>query len=152
VTQIVVAAEKRMRVSAATAYGCIADFERHHAKFLPPSFRDLTVERGGVGAGTVITFDTTTGGRTRHFRSEIAEPEPGRVLVESDADQGTRTTFTVTPQDAGCLVRIENEFRASPGFMGLVECLVAPRILRATLIDELSRLDAYASSLETSGA
>lgn len=143
-----VVAERHIDASPATVYRCIADYREHHGRFLPPQFRDLVVERGGVGAGTVVTFATVTGGRTRRFRSEIAEPEPGRMLTETDAAQGTRATFTVTPDGAGSLVRIENTFRLSPGLMGMIERVVAPRVLHGMLVDELGRLDVYARELE----
>ena len=37
-----------------------------------------------MGAGTITRFKLTAGGRTREYRTKIAEPEPGRVLTESD--------------------------------------------------------------------
>jgi len=37
-----------------------------------------------VGAGTVHSFKMTAGGRARDFRMRVAEPDPGRVLTESD--------------------------------------------------------------------
>lgn len=147
-TERTVVAERHVDASPATVYRCIADYREHHGRFLPPQFRDLAVERGGVGAGTIVTFSTVTGGRTRTFRSEIAEPEPGRVLTETDAAQGTRATFTVTPDGTGSRVRIENSFRLSGGVMGMIERVVAPRVLRGMLVDELARLDAYARELE----
>jgi hypothetical protein len=48
----------------------------------------MDVERGGVGAGTVIRFRLRVFRRTRDFRAEITEPTPGRVLVETDLDHG----------------------------------------------------------------
>lgn len=142
----VVSSERRIDVPAELVYRIVADFDTHHAKFLPPAFRDLRVVSGGVGAGTVIIFDIVNGANVRHCRSEITEPEPGRVLVEEDRGNGTRTTFTVTPDGAGALVRIESAFRTSPGLRGIVEALIGPPVLRRLLAEELARLDAYARS------
>ena len=142
-----VAAERHIAAPAAHVYRLIADFNEHHAKFLPPAFRDLRVERGGVGAGTVITFDLVNGTSVRHCRSEVSEPEPGRALVEEDRGNGTRTTFRVTPDGAGCLARIESQFRVSPGFRGIVERIIAPPVLSRLLAEELARLDDYARSI-----
>ena len=141
-----VASERNIAAPAPLVYTIIADFDTHHAKFLPPAFHDLRVVAGGVGAGTVITFDIVNGANVRHCRSEITEPEPGHVLVEEDRGNGTRTTFSVTPDGAGSLVRIESAFRTSPGFRGIVEALIGPPVLRRLLAEELARLDSYARS------
>ena len=142
-----VAAERRIEAPAAHVYRIIADFNEHHAKFLPPAFRDLRVERGGVGAGTVITFDIVNGASVRHFRSHVTEPEPGRVLVEEDPGNGTRTTFSVTPDGTGALVRIDSEYRVPNGLLGFLAGLLTQPVLRRLLAEELARLDVYARSV-----
>ena len=40
----------------------------------------------------------TAGGRTCEYRMKVAEPEPGRILTESDTDSSAVTAFTVSPQ------------------------------------------------------
>ena len=47
---------------------------------------------------TITRFKMTAGGRTREYRMKVAEPEPGRILTESDTDSSAVTTFTVSPQ------------------------------------------------------
>ena len=86
----------------------------------------------------------TAGGRTREFRTKVAEPEPGRVLTESDTNSSSVTTFTVSPQGAASLVRISTSWDGAGGIGGLFERMFAPRVLRAIYADELKRLDAYA--------
>ena len=86
----------------------------------------------------------TAGGRTRDYRMKVAEPEPGRVLTESDMDSSAVTTFTVSPQGGASLVRISTAWDGAGGVGGLFERLFAPRVLRAIYADELRRLDAYA--------
>ena len=54
----------------------------------------------GVGAGTVIRVDMRVLGRPQTFRAVVTEPEPGRVLVETN-DNGYVTTFTVEPRAEG---------------------------------------------------
>src|SRR5207248_3228979 len=75
---IQVAAERPIGAPAERVYRYIADFTQHHFRFLPPAFSDLRVERGGYGAGTVITFKVTVAGRTQAYRTEVEEPERGR--------------------------------------------------------------------------
>ncbi len=52
-----------------------------------PGFFGLPVESGGVGAATITRFKVKAGGRTREYRTKVAEPEPGRILTESDTAQ-----------------------------------------------------------------
>jgi hypothetical protein len=141
---ISVSAERTVGAPAPEVYGYIADHREHHAHFLPPAFSDFQVESGGVGAGTITRFKLTAGGRTRQLRTEVAEPEPGRVLTESDTMSTSVTTWTVTPEGAACRVRISSTWRGAGGIGGVFERLFAPRVLRHIYDDELSRLDAYA--------
>ena len=97
-----------MDAPADTVYRYIADMREHHPRFLPPEFSDFQVESGGVGAGTITRFKLTAGGRTREYRTKVAEPEPGRILTESDTGSSSVTTFTVSPQGAASLVQISS--------------------------------------------
>jgi hypothetical protein len=142
--RIVVSAEGTVDAPAETVYRYIADMREHHPRFLPPAFSDFRVESGGVGAGTVLHYKVTAGGRTREFRTKVAEPEPGRVLTESDTNSSSVTTFTVSPQGAASLVQIATSWDGAGGIGGVFERMFAPRVMRAIYADELKRLDAYA--------
>src|SRR5215469_7245461 len=137
-------AEGAVGAPADTVYGYLADMRDHHPRFLPPAFSDFQVESGGIGAGTITRFKMTAGGRTREYRMKIAEPEPGRVLTESDMGSSAVTTFTVSSRGGASLVRISTAWDGAGGIGGLFERLFAPRALRAIYADELKRLDAYA--------
>jgi hypothetical protein len=141
---ITVSADRAIAAAPETLYGYIADMREHHPHFLPPGFSDLVVETGGVGAGTVTRFRFTAGGRSRDYRMTVAEPEPGRVLTETDASSSLVTTFTVTPQGAGANVRISSAWEGAGGIGGVFERLFAPRVLRGVYADELARLERYA--------
>ena len=138
-----VSAERSIEAPAETVYRYIADHE-HHPRFLPPAFSDFQVESGGVGAGTVTRFKVTAGGRTREYRMQVAEPEPGRVMTESDTASSLVTTWTVTPEDAGSNVRISTTWEGAGGIGGFFERLFAPRVMRGIYADELERLSRYA--------
>jgi hypothetical protein len=92
----------------------------------------------------VTRFRFTAGRRSRDYRMTVAEPEPGRVLTESDANSSLVTTFTVTPQAGGSNVRISSAWEGAGGVGGVFERLFAPRVLRGVYADELARLDNYA--------
>ena len=142
--RIAVSAEGTVEAPPDTVYRYIADMREHHPRFLPPAFSDFRVESGGVGAGTILRYKLTAGGRTREYRTTIAEPEPGRVLTESDTGSSAVTTFTVSPQGSASLVQISSTWDGAGGIGGLLERIFAPRVLRAIYTDELKRLDAYA--------
>jgi uncharacterized protein YndB with AHSA1/START domain len=142
-TTIKVKAERVIGAPGDAVYKLIADHD-HHARFLPPAFSDFRVESGGVGAGTVTTFKVTAGGRTRKYRMEVAEPEPGRVLTESDTGSSLVTTWTVEPQGERSRVEIATRWEGAGGIGGFFERTFAPRVMRGIYDDELERLDAYA--------
>lgn len=144
VSRLEVSAEGQVSAPAATVYGYIADMRDHHPRFLPEAFSGFEVESGGVGSGTVIRFKLTAGGRTRDYRSEVDEPEPGRVLRETDTTSSAVTTFTVRPKEPGCQVRISTTWEGAGGVGGFFERLFAPRVMQRIYADELTRLDAYA--------
>ena len=143
--KISVAAERHVAAPQRRVYELIRDFREHHPRFLPPQFGPLDIETGGVGAGTVHRFTLTIGGRTSAYRVRVGEPEPGRVLIESDPSRRMLTTFTVDREPyGGSRVRIETRWYTD-GVQGLVERLVAPRMLRAIYREELRLLDRYAT-------
>lgn len=130
---------------AGAVYAYIANMRDHHPHFLPPAFSGFRVEQGGTGAGTVISYTMTAGGRSRQYRSTVAEPEPGRVLTESDGGSSAVTTFTVTPQgENASVVSISTSWQGAGGVGGFFERMFAPRVLRSVYADELGRLNDYA--------
>jgi hypothetical protein len=144
VARIVVSAQGTVDAPAETVYRYIADMHGHHPRFLPPAFSDFRVESGGVGAGTITRFKVTAGGRSRVYRMSVAEPDPGRILTESDTSSSLVTTTTVSPQGASSLVQISTAWDGARGIGGMFERMFAPRVMRAIYADELKRLDTYA--------
>ena len=144
-----VVAQREIDAPATVLYGYIADNVEHHPRFLPDAFSDFRVESGGVGAGTITRFRITAGGRTREYRMAVAEPEPGRVLTESDTGSSLVTTFTVTPAGSGARVQIVTTWEGAGGIGGVFERLFAPGVLRKIYLAELERLDAYAREQAT---
>jgi uncharacterized protein YndB with AHSA1/START domain len=142
-------AERTIDAPAGQVYGHLADM-RQHPQFLPPEFSDFQVEEGGVGAGTVTTFAVTAGGRTRTYRMRVSEPEPGRVLVESDANSSLVTTFRVEPRGDKSLVSISTSWDGASGIGGFFERTFAPKAMRRIYLDELERLNAYARDQQPS--
>ncbi len=74
------------------------------------------------------------------------EPEPGRVLQESDLDKPgefTRFIFQPLPDGAYTRVTIATEFLASPGLTGVMERLTKPGLVRKMYQQELRNLAEY---------
>jgi uncharacterized protein YndB with AHSA1/START domain len=147
--RIDVVEEGRVGAPPDVVYRCIADHEQHR-KFLPPAFSDFRIESGGVGAGTVTTFKVKAGGGSRAFRMRVEEPEPGRLMTESDANSDLVTTWTVTPDGEGSLVEIATTWDAK-GIVGFFERLLAPRAMRSLYAEELELLDGYAAERGVQG-
>ncbi|MCP3379978.1 SRPBCC family protein [Bradyrhizobium sp. CCGUVB4N] len=141
---VVASAERTIDAPADDVYRYLADMHLH-ARFLPPPFYDFQLEEGGIGAGSVVSFKIKSAGGVRKLRMEIAEPEPGRILVQADTgSSGLVRTFTVTPHGEQALVNITSRFDGETGIAGLVEGLVAPLRLHRVYVEELTRLNAYA--------
>lgn len=124
-------------------YSLIANYRDGHPRILPKQFSNLTVEQGGVGAGTVIRFQMSVLGKKQTFRAAITEPEPGRVLVETDLDSnGAVTTFTVNPgtAPADSRVTISTELPVRSGFLGSVEKKLTTLLLQPIYRKELENL------------
>ncbi len=139
-----VTAKREVGAPVESVYNYLSNMREHHPNFLPPAFSDFAVETGGVGAGTIVRFKVHAGGRTREYRMHVTEPEPGRVLVETDLNSSLVTTFAVEPSGAGSVVKITTGWQGAGGIGGFFERLFAPATMRRIYLDELERLDTYA--------
>jgi len=94
----------------------------------------------------VVSFQMRVLGQLRSFHSTISEPDPGRMLVETDPQAGTVTTFTVDPRDGGqsAFVTIETTIPVRAGLAGRFEGWMAERTLRPIYAQELKLLESVA--------
>lgn len=124
-------------------YSLLASYNDGHPRILPRQFTGLTVEEGGVGAGTVIRVQMSFFGRKQTYRAAISEPEPGRVLVETNLEANSWvTTFTVNPGSAPAdsNVTISTELPVRTGFPGKIERILSTLLLRPMYVKELQNL------------
>ena len=138
-----VAATAKVGAAATAVYRMIADYRNGHTRIIPPRyFRNLAVDAGGYGAGTMIRYEMLAFGSTRHARARVTEPEPGRVLVETDLDQGAVTTFVVDSLGGhASLVTIATDIPVRRGVLGAIERLVTRSFLKRVYAAELAQLD-----------
>ena len=147
-------ASARVEAPADVVYGIIADYRNGHPQILPRKYFEwLEVEQGGRGAGTVIRFQMRVLGQTRVLRAVVTEPDPGRVLVETDTGgAGPVTAFTVEPEESGTRVNISTELTSAGGLTGVAERIVLRRLLRriyARELEQLGRVAVERSSVQT---
>jgi hypothetical protein len=141
----IAAASRMIKAPAEQVYKIIADYRNTHPLILPKEyFLSLNVEKGGVGAGTIVNFSMRILGRKQDFRSLITEPQPGRLLVETDIRSETPTSFQVTPMEDASLthVTIFTELRGR----NWIEALLAKPMLEKIYRQELELLAKLAES------
>jgi hypothetical protein len=127
-------------------YAVVADYHVGHPAILPRHyFTSLVIEAGGQGAGTVLRGSVKVLGQEYPFRQRVSEPEPGRVLVETDIESGQSTRFIFEPLNDGTQthVTIASDFPASSGIIGLIDRLTRTLIARDIYRQELKQLADY---------
>lgn len=146
-----VALSRTIDAATDTIYGIIADYETHHPHILPEAyFSGLDVEEGGVGAGTRIRVHATIYGSQQTLHMGVTEPEPGRVLTETDLDGGLKTTFALQPVgDQQTVVTITTAWPPASGLQSLFNRLMLPRYIRGMLEAELEQLAAYVDEINS---
>ena len=138
-----ISASRHITAPVHKVYDLIADYRNGHPRILPkPYFVSLHVEQGGYGAGTVIHFQMQLIGKVQSFHSTITEPEPGRVLVETDRNTGAVTTFIVDPRANGqeAFVTIKTITNVPAGMFGKIQGWLTTQLLRPVYEKELDQL------------
>ncbi len=152
-SHIHVEAERVIDASPAEVYMFLTDYETKHPRILTANFQQYAVERGGIGAGTVIRYRLHAGGRERPYHMQIDEPERGRVLRERDTDSSLMTTWTVDPglTPSQSRVTVATDWEGGSGMGGFFERTFAPMGLRGIYTEMLNRLEqSLAGSAATS--
>ena len=140
-----IGAERLIDAPAVVVYHLLADYQEHHRPggFLPPAFEQLAITRGGVGAGTEYRLTIALGGRRRAVSTTVSEPVPGHKIVETGS--GIETTFTVEQTVEGAQVRFDTVLDAG-GLQGILNRLLAARVIGPIYEDELRRLEDHAKA------
>ncbi|MCA9984611.1 MAG: SRPBCC family protein [Anaerolineales bacterium] len=132
-----------------TIYEILADFEDAHVAILPRQyFRAIKLLSGGQGAGTIYQLQMVVSGQTYDYEMHVSEPVPGRELLEVSSDGAVRTVMRVEPAGANTQsqVTIISDFTSEPGFMGWLQRLFQPAIVRRIYREELDNLAQYAAT------
>ena len=142
-------AEKLIEAQPTAVYEVLADYATHHPRIMPPDhFSDLEVESGGVGDGTVFHITARVAGKRQRLHMRVAEPDPGRVLTETNLDTGVVTEFQVSGNGSDrTLIRMSSEWEAR-GLKGWMDRLLAPRLMNRLFAEQLEQLGEYMRSKE----
>jgi hypothetical protein len=142
--KVTIAARADIEAAADVVYGVLADYHEGHRQIVSPRFfQDWQVKQGGYGAGTILEYNAIVFGRKQAHRAVVSEPEPGRVLVETE--EQLQTTFTVDRLDGNrSHVTITTVFHTSKGLQGVVEQLLMPGMLRPMYKEEIRELEQVA--------
>jgi hypothetical protein len=133
-------------------YAVVADYREAHRAIMPrPYFVEMNIEKGGIGAGTEYRLRMNIFGKDYHYHHRVTEPEPGRVMVETDIETGQFSKFVIDPVNGGkqSRVTIVAEYPASPGFVGFMERLMNPPVSRRIFNKELQNLNTYLRAQNT---
>ncbi len=127
-------------------YRILADYHEGHMAIIPRKyFKEVGVTAGGFGEGTELYVVMNVMGRTYEMSMSVTEPDPGRVLVETDHAAGRATTFTIDalPNDM-TRVTISTRYPRPSGLKGWIEERTAPGTLGKIYREELNNLNNYA--------
>jgi uncharacterized protein YndB with AHSA1/START domain len=141
--QIHVDLERTIPAPPERVHAVLADY-RQRPRILPASYLDYRVEEGGQGDGTVVSYRLRAARHARPYTMEVAEPTPGRTLVERDRNSSLVTTWMLSPtaSGTGTDLRLSTIWEGGGGAGGLFERTFAPRWLRrihGELLDRLTR-------------
>ncbi len=126
----------------ADVFGFLADYRDKRARILPSNYLDYTVEQGGRGAGTVMSYRLRAARRERPYRMQVEEPSKGRVLLERDTTSSLVTTWQVAPvaDSRQARVTVSTDWEGGRGVGGFFERTFAPAGLRRIHAEMLERL------------
>src|SRR5579859_1210303 len=121
-SNITVSTERVIDASPAQIYDVLADYQNKRARMLTPNFIEYAVEKGGYGAGTVISYVLQAANRQRAYLMQVEEPVKGSVLTERDSHSSLVTTWVLSPiSDQQTRVSVTSEWRGSQGVGGFFE-------------------------------
>jgi len=124
--------ERVVNAQPEDVYAVLTDYKARRPQILTPNFLDYTVEQGGQGAGTEISYRLRAARRERSYHMIVKEPLKGWVITESDQHSSLVTTWTLSPEDDGLRtrVRVDSEWEGGTGVGGFFERTFAPMGLR----------------------
>lgn len=144
-SRIFVKKERVINAAPENVYAVLSDYKSQRPQMLTPNFLNYTVEKGGKGDGTVVSYRLRAANRERPYEMRVNEPVKGEVITESDSGSSLVTTWALSPLNGGqqTKVRVSSEWEGSTGVGGFFERTFAPLGLRGiygNMLDSLLSL------------
>ena len=141
-SRVTAQSERVIEAPPQEVYAALIDYQNTRPAMLTPNFLDYTVEKGGVGEGTEISYRLQAGGRERPYRMQVTETVKGQTVTEKDLNSSLSTTWTLTPVQSGraTKVQITTSWEGGSGIGGFFERTFAPMGLRRIYDQMLSQL------------
>jgi Polyketide cyclase / dehydrase and lipid transport len=133
-------ASKSVNASPQQVLELLRDYREARPRILTDNYTAYRVEQGGEGAGTVVAYHFTAGGRERDYRLAVEESEG--TLRERDQLSSFVSVWTVAGSADGALVTLEATWTGAQGVGGFFEGIFAPLGLRRIYGQVLDRLAA----------
>ncbi|WP_235735902.1 SRPBCC family protein [Nocardioides alcanivorans] len=118
----------------------LADYSDVRPAILPGNYSDYTVQEGGTGAGTVVSWKLqATKSRVRDVLVDVTTTDDS--VTETDRNSTMVTTFRVAPEGSGSKVVATTTWQGASGIGGFFERTFAPlglRRIHGELLEKLS--------------
>jgi Polyketide cyclase / dehydrase and lipid transport len=141
-SHILVQTEQVVAARPEEVWAFLTDYRNKRPQILTNNFLNYTVEKGGIGAGTVISYHLHAANRERFYRMLVSEPSSGKVLTERDEGSSLITTWTLIPteNDQQTRVQLSTDWEGGKGIGGFFEKTFAPMGLRRIYEEMLGKL------------
>ncbi len=141
-SHIYVQTEQVVAARPEEVWAFLTDYRNKRPQILTNNFLNYTVEQGGTGAGTVISYHLHAANRERFYRMLVSEPSRGKVLTERDEGSSLVTTWTLTPTENNQQTRVQlsTDWEGGKGIGGFFEKTFAPMGLRRIYEEMLGKL------------
>src|SRR5690348_13881639 len=100
-SRVFVQSERVVNASPDVVYDVLADYKSKRPLILTPNFQQYTVEKGGKGTGTVVSYLLHAANRERQYRMRVEEAVKGKQLIERDNNSSLMTTWLLVPEAEG---------------------------------------------------
>jgi hypothetical protein len=124
--QVTASTDTIIAAAPAAVLAALSDYATVRPTLLPEQYTDYAVLEGGVGTGTVATWQLhATEKRVRHVVADVTVA--GDTVTEKDRNSTMVTVFTVEPLADGTHVKVTTTWQGASGIGGFFERTFAPK-------------------------
>lgn len=124
--QVTATTETIIAAAPADVLAALSDYATVRPTLLPEQYTDYAVLEGGVGTGTVATWQLhATEKRVRHVVADVTVT--GEEITEKDRTSTMVTVFKVAPLANGSRVTVTTTWQGATGVGGFFERTFAPK-------------------------